>query len=381
LVVCNYFHFIISSNNTYKQHNTTQLSPTLTFYIYTFHLQTMAHLAAVQPAPKAPFEVKEIETPQPGPHELLIKNEAIAIQPIDAKIARVAMLPIPYPAILGSSFAGTVTAVGPEVTGFAVGDKVVAAKTAGATENKNSAFQRYVISSAVTTTKLPSDASLDTAVRLVGNLATVPALFNATLKLARPDPSAPAKPQGKKILVYGGTSSIGSLSIQYLKQAGYDIVTTTSPRHEAFVSRLGASKVIDHTQDSENTVKELVSAGPYDVVVDNISTAQTVKLLADVLAAQGGGNVYALQPPFAPETLPDGVSRIFEGWSLLLAKEEHAELLKWTFATYFPQALAKDSLIAVPPRKISGGLAGLDNALDILIKGVSSEKLVVDPWE
>ncbi|RSL89368.1 hypothetical protein CEP52_014934 [Fusarium oligoseptatum] len=332
----------------------------------------MPHLAAVQPAPKAPFEVKEIETPQPGPHELLIKNEAIAIQPIDAKIARVAMLPIPYPAILGSSFAGTVTAVGPEVTGFAVGDKVVAAKTAGA---------RSVISSAATTTKLPSDASLDTAVRLVGNLATVPALFQATLKLARPDPTTPAQPQGKKVLIYGGTSSIGSLSVQYLKQAGYDVVTTTSPRHEAFVSRLGASQVIDHTQDTDTTVKALVAAGPYDVVVDTISTAQTVKLLADVLAAQGGGNVYALQPPFAPETLPDGVSRIFEGWSLLLAKEEHAELLKWTFATYFPQALAKDSLIAVPPRKIAGGLAGLDNALDILIKGVSSEKLVVDPWE
>ncbi|KAM0437885.1 hypothetical protein ACHAPT_002250 [Fusarium lateritium] len=341
----------------------------------------MSHLAAVAPAPKAPFDIKEIETPQPGPHELLIKNEIIAIQPIDAKIARVAMLPIPYPAILGSSFAGTVAAVGPDVTGFAVGDKVVAAKTAGANENKYSAFQRYVISSVVTTTKLPSDVALDTAARLVGNLATVPALFNATLKLARPDPSAPAQPRGQKILIYGGTSSIGSLSIQYLKQAGYDIVTTTSPRHEEFVSRLGASKIIDHTQAAETVVKDLVAAGPYDVVVDTISSAQTVKLLADVLVAQGGGSVYALQPAFGPETLPDGVSRTFEGWSLLLAKEEHAELLEWTFATYFPQALAKGSLIPVPPRKIDGGLAGLDHALDVLIKGVSSEKLVVDPWE
>lgn len=341
----------------------------------------MPHLAAVIPAPKAPFEIKEIETPQPGSHELLIKNEIIAIQPIDAKIAKVAMRPIPYPAIIGSSFGGTITAVGPEVTGFAVGDKVVSAKTAGATENKNSSFQRYVISNAVITTKLPSGASLDTSVRLVGNLATVTALFNANLKLARPDPSAPAQPQGKKILIYGGTSSFGSLSVQYLRQAGYDVVTTTSPRHKAFVSRLGASQVIDHTQDSETTIKALIAAGPYDIVVDAISTAQTIKLLADVLAAQGGGNIYALQPAFSPETLPEGVTRVFQGWSLLLAKEEHSELLKWTFATYFPQALAKDSLIPVPPKKIAGGLAALDHALEVLIKGVSSEKLVVDPWE
>ncbi|KAH6869519.1 chaperonin 10-like protein [Thelonectria olida] len=341
----------------------------------------MSHLAAVVPAPKASLEVREIETPQPGPHELLIKNETIALQPIDAKIARVAMLPIEYPAVLGSSFAGTVISVGAEVNGFDVGDKVVAAKTAGATENKYGAFQRYALSRALTTTKLPSNATLDTAVRLVGNLATVPALFNATWKLARPNPGTSAQPQGKKILIYGGTSSLGSLSIQYLTQAGYDVVTTTSPRHETFVSHLGASRVIDHAQPFEATVKELVTAGPYNFVVDTISNSETIKITAEVLASQGGGKLYAVQPAFGPETLPAGVTRNFEGWSLLLGKEEHAELLEWTFGTYFPQALAKESLIPVPARKISGGLAGLDHALGVLIQGVSSEKLVVDPWE
>jgi Zn-dependent alcohol dehydrogenases len=72
----------------------------------------MSHLAAVVSAPKAPLEVQEIETPQPGPGELLIKNELIALLPIDAKIARFAMLPIKYPAVLGNSFAGTVIGVG-----------------------------------------------------------------------------------------------------------------------------------------------------------------------------------------------------------------------------------------------------------------------------
>ncbi|KAM5350283.1 hypothetical protein ACJ41O_006788 [Fusarium nematophilum] len=341
----------------------------------------MSHLAAVVPAAKAPLEVREIETPQPGPDELLVKNEIIAIQPIDAKIAKVAMLPLEYPAVIGSSFAGTVVGVGAEVAGFDVGDKVVAAKTAGAGDNRHSAFQRYVVANATTTTKIPSNASLDTAVRLIGNLATVPALFNATLKLARPDPGVAAQPQDKKVLIYGGTSSIGSLSVQYLTQAGYDVVTTTSPNHEAFVSRLGASQVIDHTQPFEATVKDLIAAGPYDVVLDTISKAETVKLAADVVAAQGGGQVYALQPPFSPETLPDGVTRTFEGWSLLLGQAENAELLEWTFGKYFPQALAKESLIPVAGRKIPGGLAGLDDALSVLIKGVSSEKLVVDPWE
>ena len=339
----------------------------------------MPHLAALVPAAKAPLEVKEVDTPQPGPHELLIKNEIIALQPVEAKIAKVAMLPLQYPAILGSAFAGTVEKVGPEVSGFNVGDKVVVYKKAWINDNKYSAYQQFVVSSDITTTKVANDATLETAVRLVGNLPTVPALFNATLNLARPDFSGEPQSQGKKILIYGGTSSIGSLSVQYLKQAGYDVVTTTSPQHKHFVSQLGASQIVDHTQLVETVSKELISAGPYEIVLDTISTAETIKLNAEVVAAHGGGNVYALQPPFAPDTLPDGVQRVFEGWSFLFGKGEHDELLEWTFGTYFPQALSKDSLRPVAEKKVLGGLSGINDGLNLLFpKGVSSEKVVVD---
>ncbi|KAH7233368.1 chaperonin 10-like protein [Fusarium tricinctum] len=339
----------------------------------------MPHLAAQVPAAKAPLQVREIETPQPGPHELLVKNQIIALQPIDAKIAKVAMLPIPYPAILGSSFAGTVEQIGDQVTGFQVGDKVIGVKTAGAADNKYSAYQEYSISGENTTTKVSDDETLDLGVRLVGNLPTLAALFNYTLKLERPVPGEEPKSQGKRVLVYGGTSSIGSLAVQYLTQAGYEVVTTFSPKHKEFVSKLGAIKIIDHTQDSEALIKDLTAAGPYDIVFDTISTADTVKLNAEVVAAQGGDSVYALQPPFAPETLPAGVTRKFEGWSLVLGKEENQELLKWTFHTYFTQALAKNKLISVPARKIPGGLDGLNDGLGLLFpKGVSSEKVIVD---
>ncbi|KAF4500738.1 alcohol dehydrogenase [Fusarium agapanthi] len=84
-------------------------------------------------------------------------------------------------------------------------------------------------------------------------------------------------------------------------------------------------------------------------------------------------------PPFGPETLPTGVTRKFEGWSLLLGKEENAELLKWIFGTYFPKALATKSLISVPARKVPSGLGGINDVLGLLFpKGVSSEKVVVD---
>jgi hypothetical protein len=54
----------------------------------------MPHLAAIILGAKAPLEVQEVQTPRPGPGELLIKNELVGLQPIDAKFAKAAMFPL-----------------------------------------------------------------------------------------------------------------------------------------------------------------------------------------------------------------------------------------------------------------------------------------------
>ncbi|KAF4834493.1 Dehydrogenase azaJ [Colletotrichum tropicale] len=341
----------------------------------------MPHSAAVIPAATTPLVVQDVETPQPGSHELLIKNEFIALVPIDAKLAKLGVFPIPYPAILGTSYGGTVTAVGPNVTDFKVGDKVASAKTAGAEGNKFGAFQKQVIARDVTTSKLPTSVDFSGPVGLIGNFSTVIGLFNEHLGLHKPGAHSKAPPNGKKILVYGGTSSFGSLSVQYLAQAGYDVVTTTSPRHKSLVAKLGAVKVIDHTQSSDAVIKALNAEGPYDYVVDSISLPDTIKITGGVLGAQGGGKIYALLPPFGPDDLPADVTREFGSWSAPLGEEKNAGLLKWAFNTYFPQAIAENKLIPLPTQKIDGGLGALNEALDILNKGVSGLKVVVNPQE
>ncbi|KAF4954404.1 hypothetical protein FSARC_12147 [Fusarium sarcochroum] len=306
----------------------------------------MPHFAAIIPTPQGTIEVKEIDTPQPGPYELLIKNEIIALQPIDAKIAKLSFFPVEYPAVLGSSFAGTVEKIGAEVTGFSVGDKVVAAKALRTPGNSYSAFQQYAL-----------------AIRLIGNLTTVVALFNVALKLAKPDLASPLPAQDKRIL------------------AGYDVVTTSSSRNKVFATQLGATKIISHSQPSELATIELISAGPYDIVFDAILLPETIKVAASVLEAQGGGEINGLLPASDPETLPTGVTHKYQPWSLLLEEERNVGLLDWSFHHYLPQALAQDSLLPVPERKISGGLSRIDDAFDLLMTGVSNEKVVLDPWE
>lgn len=340
----------------------------------------MSNLAAVLVAAKTPLEVQEVELYEPGPHELLVKNEVIAFAPVEWKMAKLALFPLQYPAIIGLSLGGTVESVGSQVTTYKVGDKV-AIMTHGPSGNQYGAYQRYVVARTENASKVPDGVDVAISASLIGNLSTVVSIFTGSAGLEKPSLDGSASPKGKKILIYGGSSSFGSLAVQYVTQAGYPVVTTTSPKHKELVSRLGAVKVIDHTQEQSAVIKELVAQGPYDLIVDAISLPNTIPITAAVVAAQGGGALYALQPAFGPETLPEGVSRKFESWPDLLAEPKHAGLVEWAYTTYLEQGVASKKIIPLPNEKVSGGLHGVNDALDKIQKGVSGVKLIVDPWE
>lgn len=341
----------------------------------------MANLAALIPAAKAPLEVHQVDTYKPGPHELLIKNKVIAFNPVEFKIAKLGIFPLQYPAIIGSTFGGTVEAVGQQITDFHVGERVVVSKKFGVVGNQYGAYQRYVLVGDTMVSKVPADIDLAIPASLMMNLTCVVGLFTGRLGLDRPRLDGSASAKGLKVLVYGGSSSFGSLSVQYLSQAGYAVSTTTSPKHRDFVSKLGAVAVIDHTLDRDALIDELVTEGPYDLVVDTISLPNTIAVTARVLAAQGGGKLYAMQPAFGPETLPDGVTRVFEPWSDPLYEENNRGLQEWVIQTYLPQGIPLGAITPFPIWKIGGGLKGVNEALDGLQKGVSGVRLVADPWE
>ncbi|KFZ07537.1 hypothetical protein V501_06376 [Pseudogymnoascus sp. VKM F-4519 (FW-2642)] len=210
----------------------------------------MANLAAVITEAKASLE-----------------DEIIAFHPVEWKIAKLAIFPLQYPAILGSFFGGRVEAVGPQVTRFKVGDKVAAAKKFGAVGNHYGAYQRYVVAWDSMASKVPEGTDVTIPASLTGNLGSVIGLFTANAGLDKPSLDGFASAKNSKVLIYGGSSSFGSLSVQYVSEAGYTVVTTSSPNHKEFVSKLGAVKVVDHTQEQGALVEALVSEGPYDLIV------------------------------------------------------------------------------------------------------------------
>jgi len=339
------------------------------------------NLAAFLPATKAAFEVRPTEKYTPGSHELLIKNTVIAFNPIEWKIAKLGIYPIQFPAILGGSYGGVVEAIGPGVTDFKVGDKVAVAKKGSSQGNQYNSHQRYVVATDDVASKVPENVSVEIAASLTTNIATVVGALGAKAGLDKPNLDAPVSPNGKKILVYGGSSSVGSLAVQYAALAGYTVVTTSSPRNNAFVAKLGAAKVVDHTQPQQNLISELTAEGPYELLFDVISAPSTIAVAGAVLDAQGGGNLYRTTPAMGPETLSQNITNFFAPWPTELDKPEKLHLRNWLFGEFLPQALEKGKIVPLPVEKVKGGLNGINEAIDKLAKGVSGLKLIADPWE
>jgi len=340
----------------------------------------MSNLAAFIPSKMAPLEIRKVEKYTPGSGEILIKNNIIAFNPVEYKMARFGVFPLEYPSILGLSYGGIVESVGDDVTKFKIGDKVVATRNLGVPGNKYGSFQRYVVALETMVSKLPEDANVEAAANVILNLETVVGILTHTLGLDHPNLDKPVTSKGKKLLIYGGSSSVGSLCIQYASQAGYTVISTSSPRNKSFVSTLGATKIIDHTQDQSSIISTLIEEGPYDFVVDTISIPSTINITSAVLSAQGGGTLHTLIPPIGPETIPNNVERSFKTYGLQLGPE-YSEINKWFFESYLPQGIATGKIIPLPQDKVKGGLNGIEEALTKMQKGVSGVKVVADPWE
>lgn len=224
---------------------------------------------------------------------------------------------------------------------------------------------------------MPDDVDIAIPASLMMNLTCVVGLFTGRLGLDRPPLSGTSSPNPTRILLYGGSTSFGGLSVQYLSQAGYTVVTTSSPKNRPFVDTLGAETVFDHTEDRDTIVSELLVHGPFHVVVDFVSVQATIAVTAAVLAAQGGGRLYTTQP--GREELPEGVQRIFEPYSESLYERKNAELLRWVVDTYLPEGIKSGAIKPFAIEKVKGGLFAINDTLKKVLHG--GARYVVDPWE
>ena len=288
---------------------------------------------------------------------------------------------MPYPNILGSSFAGTVESVGPDVTAFYPGDKVAVNRASYAHDRlEYGAFQKFALASVKETAKLDPQTSLQAAGATIVNLSVAVSALSIHLRLSRPPLSGSAKPREEKVLVYGGSSSCGGYAVKYAADAGYNVITTSSSQNRAFVSSLGATHVIDHTQDHAAIVAELKLRGPFDAIFDAIGLPPVTNILSDYLV-ENGGEYQTLLPLLGPENpVPSNVKRNFAAYSMGLISDGNETLGRWYYQEYVPQGLASGAIIPTRQVLLEGGLEKVQEAMDRMgPAGVSGHKLLLNP--
>lgn len=216
--------------------------------------------------------VVELPDPVPGPGEVVLEVAAAGLNRADL-MQRMGFYPPPPGAsdVLGMECSGTVAAVGPDVTGWSVGDRACALLAAGG-------YASQVAVPAGQVMPVPDGVDLVTAAALPEATATV---WSNVYMVAGLQP-------GETILVQGGAGGIGTTAIQLASQLGSRVLTTAgTPEKLALCASLGADVTINYRdQDFVEVVRESTDGGGADVILDNMGAKYLSRNL-DALAIEG----------------------------------------------------------------------------------------------
>ncbi|BGP54933.1 hypothetical protein JCM8202_003443 [Rhodotorula sphaerocarpa] len=342
--------------------------------------------AAWIPEAKAQLEVKEAPTWTAEKGEVLVKVHSVSVQPVDWKIQDYNFFVKSYPFILGTDVAGEVLEVGEGVTNVKKGDRVLGhCKSLMTGEPKHSGFQKLSVVDALLTSPIPDDVSFDQATVLPLALSTAATGLYQSNHLNLPLPSAEAPNpagKGKVILVYGGSSSVGSAAIQLAAGSGVAVVTTCSPANFEFVKSLGAHSAVDYRSESvvADVVKAIEAAGSeFAGVYDAISEKSTVEHCAEIAskAFGGKGKLYVATTLPPPENLAGGV-KAGGVFAVDIVPKDDGKVAKGVYLDFVPKGLKNGALKAKPdPLVVGKGLGKVQEGLDVQRKGVSAKKVVI----
>ena len=271
-----------------------------------------ANEAVWLPAKRAGFEIKPAPYPSPRENEIVVRNHAVAINPIDWLMPLIGDFAFPWlkhPFILGSDVAGEVVEVGTNVSRFQVGDRVLG-QAVGAHKSRNRAaeggFQWFTVLLDYMSTPIPPRMAYENAAVLPLGLSTAACgLFQKDF-LALNHPSAHPRPTGKTLLVWGGSTSVGSNAIQLAVAAGYDVIATASPKNFDYVRKLGAIEAFDYR--SKTVVADVINAFQGRTIAGAIaighgSSAACIDILP---GCQGDKFIAMATPPVSFDDAPLG---------------------------------------------------------------------------
>jgi len=217
-----------------------------------------------------PQELKYGDLPDPVAKagEVVVDIHAASVNGADWKVRAGESYPqTNFPYVLGRDFSGVVSATGPGVRDFAVGDAVFAVCDVG---QEGAYAEKIAIKAAIVAHKPTSISHVDAAAVALAGLTALVAVED-TLRLK----------SGETILIQGGAGGVASIAIQLAKHIGARVITTASAPNHAYVRALGADEVVDYNvQDFSKVLSGL------DAVFDTVGGDTAARSFA---VLKGGG--------------------------------------------------------------------------------------------
>ena len=225
--------------------------------------------------PPSKLKYEDVPDPKPGRDEVLVRVQAVSVNPIDWKLRSGMMksiYPLTFPAILGYDVAGIVRELGEGAKGFAVGDRVF-----GVVANT---YAELCVAKTSDLAKIPDGLEMTTA-------AAVPLVSITGDQLIR---KATGVQPGQTIVLTGAVGSVGRCAMFAALEIGAKVIAGVRKNQMDEARALGATEVIDLGDDTS-----IAKIGTVDGVADTVGGEIAAKLLAKVKPGGNFGSV--LGPP------------------------------------------------------------------------------------
>lgn len=220
--------------------------------------------------PPEVMNLEDVEIPQPTGSQVLVKIHAAGVNPVDTYLRTGIHAHAPtLPYTPGKDGAGTVEAIGDQVTKFTIGDRVYTANSISGT------YAEFALCNEIDLGRLPDSVSFEQGAGVWTPYATAyRALFQKV-----------GAKSGETVLIHGASGGVGIAAVQWAKNAGLTVIgTASSDEGRQLVRDTGANAVFDHTSEDHLTeIRELTKGRGVDIIIEmlaNVNLERNFEALA-----------------------------------------------------------------------------------------------------
>ncbi|PPJ61204.1 hypothetical protein CBER1_10283 [Cercospora berteroae] len=311
--------------------------------------------------------VQRIPIPEPRDDYILVRTIAIALNLTD------------HTSLDAAGASGTLA--GDRIAGFAHG--------ANDPYPEGGALARYIVVKGDLQLHIPDNVDFEAASSIGVAIGT--SMYALHKSLSLPLPGTPSSANGEPLLVYGGSTSTGSIAVQLAAQLGYSVITTCSPKHFDLLQERGAKRIYDYAPSVGESICDATN-NQLKLVFDTVSIESSAAICAQAFGSEGGIYCNLLDTVCSREDVSSvsflgysmtGEQYVYEGEKIQAQLEDF--ILGRQYMDIAEKLWAKGQLKMHPQRVGSKGLYGtLEGMQEMRDSKLSGEKLVYriedTPW-